>query len=51
MDVFRTLTRIVNRITVIGTGSGGRITDMESHIREVEKVRLLSRDSPAMEPR
>jgi hypothetical protein len=40
MDLFWIPMGIWARIRVLGTGSGGRISDMESHIREMEKVRL-----------
>jgi hypothetical protein len=40
MDLFWIPMGIWARIRVLRTGSGGRIPDMESHIREIEKVRL-----------
>jgi hypothetical protein len=40
MDLFWIPMGMCERIRNLGTGSGGRISDMESHIREIEKVRL-----------
>jgi hypothetical protein len=40
MNLFWIPMGIWARIRIFRTGSGGRITDMESHIREIEKVRL-----------
>jgi hypothetical protein len=40
MDFFWIPRGIWGRIRLLGTGSGGRISEMKSHIREIEKVRL-----------
>jgi hypothetical protein len=40
MDFFWIPMGILGRIRLLGTGSAGRVSEMESHIRELEKVRL-----------